>query len=166
MQLPAPPAALEVISSAPGIRLTDWIYHGIVTENLREERKMTVRGSSFFVILAALSFVALGAAPAAAQQSGDCEGIPHCGPYVDPPGDPCNGPNDPFCNGGGGGGGTIGPCAKCARKTVLFNTFYACCTTAEACDTLQDQGYFVPSQGYVWCQALANRCNHGDDCGG
>lgn len=79
---------------------------------------MNMRPSSL-VFTAAVLFLlaALSPAPAGAQQGEECEGIPHCGPFDEDPGEGCNGPNDPFCEGGGGGGGG-GNCADCVAVYV------------------------------------------------
>lgn len=61
----------------------------------------------------ALAVAAVPAPVIAQQQNGECEGLPHCGPYSEDPGEGCLGHDDPFCNGGGGGGGSP-DCLKCA----------------------------------------------------
>lgn len=66
------------------------------------------------LVLVLAAFLVLAAAPAVVEaQEGECEGVPRCGPYDEDPGEGCNGPNDPFCQGGGGGGGTNTGCAVC-----------------------------------------------------
>lgn len=73
---------------------------------------MIQRLTSTFVILAALLVAAaFGATPANATY---CPSPP-CTPYNEDPGEPCLGPNDPFCGGGGGGGDDEFPsvCENC-----------------------------------------------------
>lgn len=82
---------------------------------------MNRRRGSFLAGMATLFvLVLLSPAPAGAQQGEECEGIPHCGPFEQDPGNPCNGPNDPFCEGGGGGGGGGGSsCATCVDVFIF-----------------------------------------------
>lgn len=90
---------------------------------------MNVRLGSFLVALAVVVLVAaFGAAPAAAQQEPDCEGVPHCGPYNEDPAPPCF-PNDPFCGGGGGGGGS--PPVACWGCEFFIGVGYVCTTVDE-----------------------------------
>jgi hypothetical protein len=73
---------------------------------------MDLRPGSLIPAIAVLTaLAALSPPPASAQQGEECEGVPHCGPYSENPPEECNGPNDPFCN--GGGGGPIATCSVC-----------------------------------------------------
>jgi hypothetical protein len=93
-----------------------------------------------------------------AQPGGECEeGIPHCGPYSEDPGDGCLGPDDPFCNGGGGGGGGGGTNTGC--RICLFihegpngEPAYHYCADIAGPNRLND------------CEAFANGCSSNGFC--
>jgi hypothetical protein len=89
------------VDSIPGTVAVKIYGRGGVSMNLRP-------GSLVVAIAILTAFAALSPSLAGAQQEGDCEWIPHCGPYVD----------DPPAGGGSGGGST---CATCVAVYVFPN---------------------------------------------
>lgn len=122
---------------------------------------MSLHPTPFLATIAVLALVA-GFTPSSvsAQQQGDCDGVPHCGPYNEDPGEPCLGPNDPFCNGGGGGGGggSTGQCQVCDLTCDSNNNCTASCDDNMVGETGKSECEVTQEGEEISCQTWGTTC--------